>query len=85
MLTPQQLESPKPPPCPACDLEKIPERSTLSAMALGVGLGAAFGEPHGVTELVCDRHRGMWVVAMCEAAIYLNTPDEDDDANDHPA
>jgi hypothetical protein len=40
-------------------------------MALGVCLGSAIGDAHGVTERVCDAHRSLWLMAMMSAAVLV--------------
>lgn len=57
-------------PCPCCDVE---EYGPLEGLALGVALGAAFGDMHKVTELCCPAHRTKYIMAMLHADVRANT------------
>lgn len=62
-------------PCPVCDMLDRGCKPIM-AMALGVALGDALDQ-QSVTEIVCVEHRTTWVMAMCSAAVLLNTIDDD--------
>lgn len=61
--------------CPACDVARM-QCSPLTAMALGVALGSAHSDMHAVTELMCETHRGSYVMAMARAAMIANEDGE---------
>lgn len=54
-------------PCPACDAERL-IMSSLETLAFGAALGAAYRETrtdlHGLTEIMCAKHRSAYVLAM---------------------
>ena len=62
-------------PCPCCDITKSHAGPVL-ALAMGVGLGAAFPDIHRVTELMCAAHRAPYVMAMMHAQVAMNTAED---------
>ena len=61
------------PPCPACEIDAW-QSTPLTALALGVALGALFPDVHAVSEIMCDAHALPWVRAMLTASIKMNEP-----------
>lgn len=70
-------------PCPVCDVKNA-ESSPVVALAIGTALGAAFNGMHRVTELVCEPHRPVWMLAMMRAAIATNAVEGDDELPEAP-
>jgi hypothetical protein len=62
-------------PCPCCDLETMSATPTL-ALAIGVTLGALFGDMRPIADRMCERHRTPYLAAMYRADIAVNTTDD---------
>jgi hypothetical protein len=56
-------------PCPCCDVANGICTPT-EALALGVALGAAFGQEK-TREMMCSRHRTRYVMAMLQTVVKL--------------
>lgn len=59
--------------CPACDAETH-TLTQLESIALGVALGSAF-HMHGITDMVCDRHRAAYLLAGMKMTMKINAPE----------
>lgn len=57
--------------CPACDAEEF-NLTQLEALALGVAMGSAF-HMHGITEMMCDRHRAAYIIAGMKMTMKINS------------
>lgn len=61
-------------PCPCCDVTNG-LCGPIEAFALGVGLGAAYGQPAVREKMLCPKHRTPYVMAMLKVATTFHAVD----------
>lgn len=59
--------------CPACDAERL-DLSKLETIAFGVALCSATSGMHGVTEIMCEKHRPAYMTAMLTVTMKFQEP-----------